>query len=560
MIFHKDDRRDNDSLYTQFTDKVFMESSPQQAGSPVPLESIISTQELNRRPPRQRDNEAVISALVTLGRTLADSPERILQQLAEVALNLCFAQSSGISLLEEEQGRKIFRWHGVAGEYEPHLWGTTPRDFSPCGTVLDRNAVLLMSNLDRHFSYFAEVQPRIEEALLVPFHVGGKAVGTIWVISHDASRRFDAEDARVLTTLGEFAAAAYQAVSGMNALKAIIATIRQPLIVLDGCLRIQLASRSFYETFQVTPEATEGHYFYQLGNGQWNIPALRLLLEDILPKETVLDNFELTHDFPSLGRRVMLLNARKLVREGPTELILLAIEDITARKHIEDELLRSHEDSQRFAYVAAHDLRSPLYSSMTLLELLDRQATLEKDDRHVLSLARAGLQRLQALMSDILTYSQLGGTQNVTLVPLQESLQIALTNLQGEIDVTGAQVECGLLPSLQADRSLMTLVFQNLIGNALKFRRESEPPHVQIESRRSQGEWVVSVADNGQGFEPHYADQIFLPFKRLHGSEVPGSGIGLATCKRIVDRLGGRIWTEAALGKGATFYFTLPDN
>jgi signal transduction histidine kinase len=419
-----------------------------------------------------------------------------------------------------------------------------------------------MSNLDRHFSYFAKVAPRIEEALLVPFHVGGQAVGTIWVISHDESRRFDAEDARVLTTLGEFAAAAYQAVSGMIALKAIIATIRQPLVVLDGGLRIRLASRSFYENFQVTPEATEGQYLYELGNGQWNIPALRSLLEDILPKETVLENFELTHDFPSLGRRVMMLNARKLVREGPAELILLAIEDITARKHIEEELLRSHEDSQRFAYVAAHDLRSPLHSSMTLLELVERnaKAIMEEDDRHMLSLARGGLQRLEGLMSDILAYSQLGGAQNSTIVPLQESLQIALTNLQGEIDSTEAHVNYGLLPSLKADRSLMTLVFQNLIGNALKFRSAGESPHIEIESRRTQREWIVSVADNGQGFDPHYAEQIFLPFKRLHGLETPGSGIGLATCKRIMDRLGGRIWAEAAPGKGATFYFTLPDN
>jgi len=163
-------------------------------------------------------------------------------------------------------------------------------------------------------------------------------------------------------------------------------------------------------------------------------------------------------------------------------------------------------------------------------------------------------------VSDILAYSQLGGAQNTTVVPLQESLEIALTNLQGEIDATGALVNYGLLPPVKADRSLMTLVFQNLISNALKFRRAGEPPHVQIECRRTQGEWIVSCADNGQGFEPQYGEQIFLPFKRLHGAEMAGSGIGLATCKRIAERLGGRIWAEAMPGKGATFYFTLPDH
>jgi hypothetical protein len=178
----------------------------------VPLASVICTEELNRRPARQSEPEAVIAALIILAQTMANAPERILQQLVETALQLCNAQSAGISLLEEEKGRKIFRWHGVAGEYACHLWGTTPREFSPCGTVLDTDKVQLMSHLDRHFVYFAKVEPRIAEALLAPFHVDGVAVGTIWVISHDdQTLKFDAEDARVLNTLGEFAAAAYKA-------------------------------------------------------------------------------------------------------------------------------------------------------------------------------------------------------------------------------------------------------------------------------------------------------------------------------------------------------------
>jgi signal transduction histidine kinase len=538
-----------------------MESPREQSGSRVPLQAIISTEELYLRPPRPRDNEALIDALVSLSQTLANTPERILQALAATALNLCFAHSSGISLLEEENGRAIFRWHGVAGEYEPHLWGTTPRDFSPCGTVLDTDAVQLMTHLDRHFSYFAEVAPHIEEALLIPFHVGGKAVGTIWVISHERSRRFDAEDARVLTTLGEFAATAYQAVSGLVALKAILSTIQHPLIVLDGGLRVRLASRSFYEAFRVTADMTEGQYLYQIRNGQWDIPQLRLLLEEILPKERSLVNFELTHDFPSLGRRVMLLNGRKLVREGhPGELILLAIEDITDRKHIEEELLRSNEDYQRFAYVAAHDLRSPLNSSMALLNLLDRDAALETEHRKRLSWAMEGLRRLEGLMGDILTYSQLGGAENATVVPLQEPLQMALSNLKSELEASGGRVDYGLLPSLKADRSLLALVFQNLIGNALKFRRATDLPEIRIGCLRRGQEWIISVADNGPGFDPQYVDQVFLPFKRLHGTEVPGSGIGLATCKRIIERQGGRIWAETATGRGATFYFTLSDN
>ena len=313
--------------------------------SRVPLASVICTQELDSRPARKPDPEALTGALVALAKALANSPEQILQQLGEKAMELCQAESAGISLLEEEDGRKIFRWYGLVGQYAPHLMGTMPREFSPCGTVVDTGKIQLMSHPDRHYTYFAEVKPRISEALLVPFHLAGQAVGTIWIVSHnDHARRFDAEDARVMCTLGEFAAAAYQVISGTLALKSIFATIRDPLLVLDGSLRVHTASRSFYKTFHAAPSVTEGRALGEIGNGEWDIPALHTLLEDILVSDSVFENFEVVKEFPSLGRRVMLLNARKLRREDKsTELILLAIEDITDR-HRERERQESVEE------------------------------------------------------------------------------------------------------------------------------------------------------------------------------------------------------------------------
>lgn len=177
----------------------------------VSLESVLTTAELSRRPSRFPDYQAENQALVALAQELANSPSNILQMLVDTALELCRAHSAGISLLEEEAGRKIFRWHAVAGQWAPHVWGTTPRDYSPCGTVLDYNATLLFSNAHRYYSQFAGVQPLLIEGLLVPFYVDGTAVGTVWVIAHDESRQFDAEDQRVLESLGKFAATAYQA-------------------------------------------------------------------------------------------------------------------------------------------------------------------------------------------------------------------------------------------------------------------------------------------------------------------------------------------------------------
>jgi two-component system CheB/CheR fusion protein len=342
--------------------------------------------------------------------------------------------------------------------------------------------------------------------------------------------------------------------------QAIVDTVREPLLVLDRELRVTTASRAFYQTFGVSPKATVQQFIYEVGNGQWNIPRLRILLEEVLPQHQEFQDFEVAHTFPAIGRRVMLLNARKLVRVSDnTEHILLAIEDITERKRISDELVRSNEDLQRFAYVAAHDLRSPLNSGLNLLQLLARQRKdTFQDDAQLLDLAIANFIRLGELMEAILAYSAVeNAPQRRTVVSLEDPLKIALQNLQHHIESAGAIIDGRALPSLSTDRTQIVMVFQNLIGNAIKYRGK-EPPLIVIEAAKMAGEWQVTVRDNGVGFEQEYAAQIFEPFRRLHGAAIPGSGIGLATCKRIIERLGGKIWAESAPGKGSAFYFTLP--
>ena len=155
--------------------------------------------------------------MLTLAQEMATSPAGILQKLAETALVVCRAHSAGLSLLEDDDQKSHFHWRAIAGQWAPHLNGGTPRNFGPCGTVLDRNAALLCSHPERDFPYFGEVTPLLEEGLLVPFYIKGEAVGTIWVVAHDASRRFDAEDLRVMTSLSTFAASAYQTVLALNA-------------------------------------------------------------------------------------------------------------------------------------------------------------------------------------------------------------------------------------------------------------------------------------------------------------------------------------------------------
>jgi PAS domain S-box-containing protein len=189
------------------------------------LRSMLSTAELARRPSRPPDHEAENKALIALAQAMAASPEGILQKLADTALTLCRAHSAGLSLLEEGDQKSNFHWRAIAGQWAPHLNGGTPRNFGPCGTVLDQDVAMVCSHPELDFPYWAPIKPVLEEGLLIPFHIKGEAVGTIWVVAHDASRRFDAEDLRVMTSLGTFAAAAYQTLLSLNATQRIASIV-----------------------------------------------------------------------------------------------------------------------------------------------------------------------------------------------------------------------------------------------------------------------------------------------------------------------------------------------
>jgi PAS domain S-box-containing protein len=189
------------------------------------LRSMLSTAELSRRPSRLPDHAAENQTLIALAQAMATSPESILQKLAEAALVLCRAHSAGLSLLEEGDQERRFHWRAIAGQWASHVGGGTPREFGPCGTVLDCNTALLCSHPERDFPYFGEVKPLLEEGLLIPFYIKGEPRGTIWVIAHDESRRFDAEDLRLVTNLGAFAAAAYQTLLSLNAAQRIASIV-----------------------------------------------------------------------------------------------------------------------------------------------------------------------------------------------------------------------------------------------------------------------------------------------------------------------------------------------
>jgi light-regulated signal transduction histidine kinase (bacteriophytochrome) len=225
------------------------------------------------------------------------------------------------------------------------------------------------------------------------------------------------------------------------------------------------------------------------------------------------------------------------------------------------ELARSNADLEQFAYVASHDLQEPLRIVASYTQLLARRykGKLDHDADEFIAFAVDGVTRMQRLIRDLLAYSRVGTRgREVGSVSLDKVLGHALDNLRQALDDTGGQVTREPLPEVDGNEGQLTQLFQNLIGNALKFHGPA-PPRVHVSVRKERNEWQFAFEDNGVGIEHQYFERIFVIFQRLHSIEkYPGTGIGLALCKKIVEKHGGRIWVESEPGRGTTFRFTLP--
>jgi len=369
----------------------------------------------------------------------------------------------------------------------------------------------------------------------------------------------------------------------------VLHTVREPIVLLDRELRVQLHNPAFAELYGLDDDGTtDGRALDSVGGGAWSDPAVRQRLMDVLLRGRELWDFEHEQRTDDDQVRTMLINARRMpLPDRDDEVVLMTITDVTVQRAVQqrvEELNRQLEgkveqvsevnrELEAFSYSVSHDLRAPLRHVAGFSDKLARHLGESADEksRHYLDVIASSARRMATLIDDLLVYSRLGRAamrlQAVDMQSLVADTRALLdANVKSEAEHGGAarRIEWKIapLPILVCDDNMMRQLWLNLLGNAVKYSANAHPARIAVEyARQPDGSHLFSVRDNGAGFDMAYADKLFGVFQRLHkASEYPGTGIGLASVRRVLARHGGRIWAEAALDQGATFHFLLPSS
>jgi signal transduction histidine kinase/DNA-binding NarL/FixJ family response regulator len=358
----------------------------------------------------------------------------------------------------------------------------------------------------------------------------------------------------------------------------IVDTVREPLLILDATLRVRSANRAFYQTFHVSPGETEGRLIYELGNGQWDIPDLRTLLEDIVPKSSVFDDFELEHTFPTIGRRVMLLNARKLQAGQHGELLVLAMEDVTERRRVEEVVAKAKDAAEaanraKSAFLAnmSHEIRTPMNAILGFSQLLLRDQHLDARQSQYLGTINRSGEHLLALINDILEMSKIEAgrtTLNLTTFDLPGLLNDLEMMFRVRTDGKKLSFVVELIGDVPryivTDINKLRQVFINVLGNAVKFTaRGGIGLRVRADRQGAAGPCLrVEVEDTGPGISQDEQGMLFRHFEQTKTGQQAGTGtgLGLAISREFVRLMGGDITVSSQVGKGSIFAINLPLN
>lgn len=355
--------------------------------------------------------------------------------------------------------------------------------------------------------------------------------------------------------------------------ESIVDTIREPLVILDAHLRLKKANFAFYKTFKIPIEDTKDRSIYELGNGQWNIPRLKELLWKINSMNTKFHDFEIEQEFPTIGRKVMLLNACRLKLAG-TDMILLAIEDITERKkldglHLENErLISASKARSEFLTIMSHELRTPLTSVIGYSIILESKTHGELNEKQMFFLDNI-LKSSKHLLDLINNFLELAKTESgkqemvfeEISVPdaIDEILKLIKENALDHNIILRKEFDPEML-FIQADRRALKQMLFNLLSNAIKFSKK-EGGIITVSTKRENDMVKISVADTGIGIKEEDLPRLFQKFEQLDSGisrKYDGTGLGLAITKQLVDMHGGKIWVESKYGEGSNFIFLLP--
>ncbi|RYE36046.1 MAG: PAS domain S-box protein [Sphingobacteriaceae bacterium] len=340
-------------------------------------------------------------------------------------------------------------------------------------------------------------------------------------------------------------------------LASIVSTVRESLIVLDKDYNILSVNDHFLKTFKVSVNETAGRILYTLGNGQWNIPRLKEMLNNVLPTNNPVEDFEVEHDFPHIGRKLMLVNAHRIELEGEyKDRILIAIEDITERREIE----RRKDD---FLSIASHELKTPLTTVKGYVQMMARYMPQNADEKfkNIVDKTSIYVERLNSLLAELLDVSriQTGHIElHKELFDFDKVVHETVEGIQAATKSHHITIIGKATNQFKGDESHIVQVINNLLANAIKYAPDS--PEITIYLSLVSDYLKVSVTDNGMGINPEDQKRIFDRFFRVGEIQqrFPGMGIGLYVCEQIIKNHGGSLWVESEKGNGSTFSFTLP--
>ena len=589
---------------TSRSENLLESSIPQAVAS---LESILCTEELHRRRMRPPDFEKENRALVALAGALADSPGSIFQTLADTILDITQCDSAGLSLLTSDGKTpdvdgKRFYWPAIAGMWNPHVGGGTPRNFGPCGDVLDQNRTLLFSHFERRYPYMLPVIPAAEECLLVPFYVDGKAVGTIWGIMHSDGRKFDAEDDRVMASLGKFASSAYQALVNIEDLKFQVAErekaeaeVRELARRLEAKIRrlvdANVVGIVMWNLEGAITEANEA-FLHMVQYNREDLASGRVRWTDLTPVEWRSRDEQLVADlkasgviqpyekeyFRQDGSRVPILLGGAFF-EGSRDEGVAFVLDLTEQKRTQERLQEAQQTLYatqielarvsrltamgELAASVAHEVNQPLTAvtnnANACLRLLAKLNLDPGVHRQALEEIVADSARASAVIERIRAFIKKTPPEKSEL-DINEVIQEVLALAGHELQKRRVMIECQLkkpLPLVLADRIQLQQVLLNLIMNGIEAMAgvTNRPRMLWMQSQVDEsGDVLVGVRDSGTGLgsEP---DRLFTPF---FTTKANGLGMGLTISRSLVESHNGRLWATPNTPHGAVFSFTLP--